>query len=167
MHLMQSGTTTTSAATPVPAERRPHWRPTLILLVFVGGMGGTLSRFWLDGVLPAPQGLPLPTLLINLSGSFLLGLLLEALLRAGPDRGKRRMVRLLAGTGFLGGFTTYSTFTVEAMGLGIDGDYWLAAGYVAASLLGGILLSVAGIGLAAALTRRRANRGSAAGRASR
>ncbi|MBG6181342.1 fluoride efflux transporter FluC [Arthrobacter sp. CAN_A1] len=164
---MRPGITTTSAAAPVPAERRPHWRPTLILLVFLGGMGGTLSRFWLDGELPAPQGWPLPTLLINLCGSFLLGLLLEAHLRSGPDRGKRRMVRLLAGTGFLGGFTTYSTFAVEAIGLGIDGDYWLAASYVTASLLGGILLSVAGIGLAAALTRRRASRGPAAGRASR
>lgn len=142
-----------------PAERRPHWSPTLILLVFVGGMGGTLSRFWLDGILPTPLGLPLPTLLINLSGSFLLGLLLEALLRTGPDRGRSRMVRLLAGTGFLGGFTTYSAFAVEAIGLGTEGDYWLAAGYVAVSLLGGILLSCAGIGLAAALTRRRVPHG--------
>ncbi|MHA7274966.1 fluoride efflux transporter FluC [Arthrobacter sp. Hz1] len=130
-------------------------------------MGGTLSRFWLEGLLPAPQGWPLPTLLINLSGSFLLGLLLESLLRTGPDQGKRRMVRLLAGTGFLGGFTTYSTFAIETIGLGTEGDYWPAAGYVAASLLGGILLSFAGIGLAAALTRRRANRGSTTGKAGR
>ncbi|MHA7153595.1 fluoride efflux transporter FluC [Arthrobacter sp. TMN-50] len=149
--------------TPTPTERKPHLRPTLIVLVFVGGMGGTLSRFWLDEFLPAPQGWPLPTLLINLSGSFLLGLLLEALLRTGPDRGRRRMVRLLGGTGFLGGFTTYSTFAAEAIGLGTEGIYWSAAGYVVTSLVGGILLSFAGIALAATLTRRRSSQGYTAG----
>lgn len=141
---------------PMPAERHPHWRPGLILLVFLGGMAGTLCRYWLEGIVPRPLGLPVPTLAINLVGAFLLGLLLEALLRAGPDRGKRRSIRLLLGTGALGGFTTYSTFAVEAIGLGMDGDPGWAALYVAISLIGGVLLSFAGIALASALHRRRA-----------
>jgi fluoride exporter len=52
--------------------------------------------------------LPLATLLINLAGAFLLGVLLERLGRARGEPQRRRLVRLLAGTGFLGGFTTYS-----------------------------------------------------------
>ncbi|WP_275450774.1 CrcB family protein [Arthrobacter sp. H20] len=130
-----------------------------MLLVFIGGMAGTLCRYWLDGIIPTPRGLPLPTLAINLFGSFLLGLLLEALLRTGEDRGKRLMVRVLAGTGFLGGFTTYSAFAIEAIELGANGDYSIAAGYVGLSLVGGILMSFAGIGVGAAMTRSRHDRG--------
>ncbi|NOJ58596.1 fluoride efflux transporter CrcB [Arthrobacter sp. 260] len=155
---MASHPTVSSATTPTPAERRPHWRPGLILLVFVGGMAGTLCRYWLEGVVPRPLGLPVPTLAINLLGAFLLGLLLEALLRAGPDQGKLRSARLLLGTGLLGGFTTYSTFAVEAVALGIDGDAGWAALYVVISLIGGVLLSFAGIALASALHRRGAGR---------
>ncbi|MBP2216094.1 CrcB family protein [Arthrobacter sp. CAN_C5] len=155
---MHSRPTVSSVTTPAPLERHPHWRPALLLLVFLGGMAGTLCRYWLEGVVPRPLGLPLPTLAINLVGAFLLGLLLEALLRTGPDRGKRRSARLLLGTGLLGGFTTYSTFAIEAVGLGIDGDLGWAALYVGISVMGGILLSFAGIAAASALHRRRASR---------
>lgn len=155
---MASRPTVSSAATPAPSERHPHWQPALILLVFLGGMAGTLCRYLLEGVVPRPLGLPVPTLAINLAGAFLLGLLLEALLRAGPDGGKRRSARLLLGTGALGGFTTYSTFALEALGLGIDGDLGWAALYVGISLIGGVLLSFAGIAVASALHRRGAGR---------
>lgn len=138
-----------------PLERRPYRRLTLIAVVFAGGTVGTLCRAWLNGVVPSPQDLPLPTLAINLTGSFLLGLLLEVLLRTGPDRGGHRVVRLLLGTGFLGGFTTYSAFALEAIALAAAGASGFAAAYVAISLLGGVLLSFAGIGVGAAVTRRR------------
>ena len=139
----------------VPLARRPHWRLTFIALVFAGGTAGTLCRLLLNGVVPSPQDLPLPTLAINLGGSFLLGLLLEGLLRTGPDRGRRLKVRLLLGTGFLGGFTTYSAFALETLSLAADGAIGFAAAYVAVSLLGGVLLSFAGISAAAAVARAR------------
>lgn len=147
-----------------PADRPVHRRAVFIAVVFLGGMGGTLCRYWLNGAIPAPQELPLPTLLINLGGSFFLGVLLEALLRGGPDAGMIRLTRLLAGTGFLGGFTTYSAFAVEAVGLGAGGKIGLAAAYIALSVVGGILLSFAGIGVSAAIARwkrRRARAGAA------
>lgn len=150
---MASRPTASRAANPTPAGRHPHWRPGLILLVFLGGMAGTLCRYWLDGVVARPFGFPVPTLAINLSGAFLLGLLLEALLRTGPDRGRLRSARLLFGTGALGGFTTYSTFALEAVGLAIDGRPGWAALYVGISLIGGVLLSFAGIALASVLHR--------------
>lgn len=141
---------------PSASVRSAHWRPTLIALVFLGGMAGTLSRALLNGVLPAPLDLPLPTLIINLSGSFALGLLLESLLRTGADRGARLNLRVLLGTGFLGGFTTYSAFALETVELVTTGSYGFAAAYVMVSVLGGILFSFAGIGLATVLTRRKA-----------
>lgn len=142
----------------VVMDRPPHRRVTFIALVFAGGVAGTLCRVWLNGVVPSPQDLPLPTLAINLGGSFLLGLLLEGLLRTGPDRGGHLMVRLLLGTGFLGGFTTYSAFALEAIVLAADGASGFAAAYVAVSLLGGVLLSFAGIGVGAAVARGRQGR---------
>src|SRR5699024_11239433 len=52
--------------------------------------------------------LPVGTFLANISGAFLLGLLVESLSRRGADHGRRRDLRLLLGTGLLGGYTTYS-----------------------------------------------------------
>ncbi len=73
----------------------------------VGGFAGTLSRYGLTE-LGASQ--PVVTLLtVNTVGAFLLGLLLGSLSRPGP---RTRAYRLLLGTGFLGGFTTYSAFSL-------------------------------------------------------
>ena len=51
------------------------------------------------------------------AGAFLLGWLLEALSRGGPDEGRRRAIRLFVGTGIMGGYTTYSSFAVDTDGL--------------------------------------------------
>lgn len=92
-----------------------HWPH--LGLVLLGGMAGTAAREALSLALPGIGGLPTTILLINIVGAFLLGLLLESLLRSGPDDGARRTLRLLLGTGFCGGFTTYSAFAVDAIGL--------------------------------------------------
>ena len=146
---------TTTAARPGPAEEdtlgkarahRPvHLHPGLVLLVVAGGIAGALGRYGLSTVLPSPGGWPLPTLAINLAGAFLLGVLLEALARRGPDAGRLRMIRLLVGTGFLGAFTTYSSLALEANALLAAGRATDAWGYVAATLLGGAVATVAGI----------------------
>lgn len=141
-------------------HRPVHLHPGFVLVVITGGIFGALARFGLSAVLPAPGGWPLPTLIINLAGAFLLGVLLEALVRRGPDTGRLRVIRLLAGTGFMGAFTTYSTLALESNALLGSGRTTDALLYVAASLLGGAVATVAGIRVAAGhhtrmTTRRR------------
>ncbi|HEY8999697.1 MAG TPA: fluoride efflux transporter CrcB [Candidatus Saccharimonadales bacterium] len=132
-----------------------HFMPGLQLVVFVGGCLGTLTRYEIEKGLPTASGkIPYGTLLTNLSGAFVLGLLLESLARHGEDRGKRQLVRLGFGTGFMGAYTTYSTFAVEA-GTLLRGDHISAATlYAALSVVGGLICSALGIQLAAAYHRK-------------
>jgi CrcB protein len=133
-----------------PRAHRPvHLHPGFVLVVIAGGTIGALARYGLSTVLPSPGGFPLPTLAINLAGALLLGVLLEALVRRGPDAGRLRMIRLLAGTGFMGAFTTYSTLALETNTLLGAGRTTDALVYVAATLIGGALATVAGIRAAA------------------
>lgn len=138
--------------------RRPslplHLHPRYVLVVVLGGVPGALARYGLGLALPAPSGWPLPTLVINLAGAFVLGLLLEALARSGPDRGGRRVLRLLVGTGFIGAFTTYSTFAAESARLLATGRAVDSLAYLAASLVGGTLASGLGIWLGSARRAR-------------
>ncbi|MGJ3188920.1 fluoride efflux transporter FluC [Paenarthrobacter sp. FR1] len=129
-----------------------HWG--FIGLVAAGGVLGALARYGLGLVIPAPGAWPLPTLVINLSGALALGALLEALSRGGPDAGSRRVLRLALGTGFLGAYTTYSTLALDAVHLFIAGAATAAAGYLAASLLGGAAATTVGIWLGAWHHRR-------------
>lgn len=119
-----------------------YLQPRLLALVFVGGGLGALLRWSIAEGTSNPY---LPIAMINLSGSLLLGLLLGALAALGPDDGPRRQVRLLLGTGFLGGFTTYSTFSGHAVliTLAQDTPLWLL--YSFGSVFGG--LALAGVGL--------------------
>ncbi len=108
-------------------------------------MFGTAAREGLVLTFPGIGGLPTTILMINIAGAFLLGLLLESLLRAGNDDGARRTLRLMLGTGFCGGFTTYSAFAVDAM--------WLFGGHgPAAGPTTGILLIAATVLIGAAAT---------------
>jgi CrcB protein len=93
-------------------------------------------------------------LLVNLVGALVLGVLLEALSRQGPDTGWRRRTRLLVGTGFCGGLTTYSTLAVEADLLIRSHRDGLAAGYVVVSVVAGLAVAAVGIALSARLHRR-------------
>ena len=116
------------------------------VLVFVGGAVGTAARYGCAQVWPTESGSwPTGTFVVNLIGSFVLGVLLEGLVRAGPDVGARQRTRLLLGTGFCGGFTTYSTLAVEANLLVRDHHLALALGYVAASVVAGVRERVAAL----------------------
>lgn len=138
---------------PAPARFAHPFSPGVLALVFAGGVLGALSRWALGTAIPAPDGWPLATLLINLSGALVLGGLLESLARRGPDVGRRRLVRLTAGTGFLGAFTTYSTLAVEASRLLTAGRAADSAWYLALSLLGGAAATLLGVAGAAWLHR--------------
>ena len=146
---------------PSHARAAHPFSPGLLALVFVGGVAGTLARWGLGDVLPAPGGWPLPTLLVNLAGALALGALLESLARRGPDAGTRRLVRLGLGTGFLGAFTTYSTLALDGVRLLLAGRALEGACYVAATVLGGAAATIAG-GAGAAWLHRGDRRGRAA-----
>ena len=146
----------TIAYKPGPSRRhRPlHIRPLPLALVVCGGAVGAASRDAVSQAIPTAQGaFPVATLAINLTGAFILGLLLEILVRSGDDLGWRRKVRLLGGTGFCGAFTTYSTFAVETVQLARHSAAPTALAYLAASVAGGLLAAAAGIAVGAARYR--------------
>lgn len=138
--------------------RPVHMRMAYIGLVLAGGTLGTLARYLLESTLPAPGGWPLPTFLVNICGAFLLGVVLEAVLRRGPDAGRLRLIRLGAGTGFMGAFTTYSTFALESVQLQHTANYLGAITYVLLSLFVGVAASAAGIWAASSHHARRSTR---------
>jgi fluoride exporter len=105
--------------------------------VAVLGALGALARFRVDSAVSArfPSDFPVGTLVVNLTGAFALGVLLGAAI---PHR-----AALVLGTGFMGGYTTFSTWMVESERLGENGDV--------AGLLRNLWLSMLlGFGLAAA-----------------
>ncbi|TFD86050.1 CrcB family protein [Cryobacterium serini] len=152
------------------ATNRPravHLRWRYLGLVFLGGTAGTALRQALGLLLPpvdlaAGAHLPLTTLGINVLGALLLGLLLEALVRPGPDAGGRRSARLLLGTGLLGGFTTYSALATDSALLLHGGAIGAAIGYALGTVLLGGLATWLGIVLGAALHRRAVGGGASA-----
>lgn len=134
--------------------RRPRRRWTL-LLIGIGGAAGTLLRFGIEAAVPVgANGWPSATFVINITGALVLAAFLELLVLTGPDSGWRRRLRLTVGTGMLGGFTTYSSFMVEAALLGGAGQYLIAFGYAALSVVLGFTASWIGISVVNALHRR-------------
>lgn len=134
----------------------PHFQLSLILYVFIGGCFGTIARYLFIENLPAlANGWSLATISVNLLGAFTLGLLLEGLSRIGEDKGLLRTIRLFMGTGFIGAFTTYSTFAADIHSLFMTGSTVTALGYAASTLIGGLILCAIGIWVAAAHHKRR------------
>ena len=118
----------------------------LLGLVFVGGVCGTWVRAELSNRFPvAADAWPWTTFWINVSGAFVLGVLLGLLARLGDDSGWRRRVRLGLGTGVLGGYTTYSTLAVEVVERQRDSLILLSTGYALASLVCGVLAAAIGL----------------------
>jgi fluoride exporter len=105
------------------------------LLVALGGAIGSVSRYsilLLLGIRP----FPLATLLINILGSFVIGLVIAMSLKSEPFANNWRP---FLATGLCGGFTTFSAFSLENLQLLQTGKYFLCAFYIFASLLFGIL----------------------------
>lgn len=118
-----------------------------ILYIALGGIAGTLSRYGLEGWIQSrtTSGFPLGTLIVNVTGSLLLGFILRLATGATlitPD------LRAGLTIGFCGAFTTMSTFSYESVTLLHGGDYLRAAGYMTATIVGCVVAVVAGTALA-------------------
>lgn len=129
-------------------SRPPHHDPRLIAVVALGGTVGTTARWALTSAVgTTARGFPTATLVENVLGSFLLGALLEGLLRRGAESPRGRVLRLGLGTGVLGGFTTFSSLAIELQRLLAADEVALAFAYAVLSLVLGILACIAGIAL--------------------
>lgn len=123
------------------------------LLVFIGaGIGGALRHGVNVGCARmCGTAFPWGTLTVNVVGSFIMGVL-TAWLAFKAGEGWSQPLRLFLTTGILGGFTTFSAFSLDAVMLWERGQAGLAAAYVGASVLLSIVGLVAGLGLIRALT---------------
>ena len=116
------------------------------LAVAVAGALGAMSRYGL-GVLVGPRAFPWTTLAVNVTGSFVLAFVL-----AGPVAERLSSTATIALTvGFLGAYTTFSTFGYETVTLARDDRLPAAAAYVIASLVVGLAAAAAGYALGRAL----------------
>lgn len=113
-----------------------------ILLLFAGGGTGTVFRYslsaWSSRIWATP--FPIGTLAVNLTGCLIIGLLAGWHEKAVFED----ELRLLIFTGVLGGFTTFSSFSIETVQLLKNGNTGQAIAYVLVSTAGGILLSAIG-----------------------
>ncbi|MCD0502794.1 fluoride efflux transporter CrcB [Bordetella petrii] len=121
--------------------------PLNFLAVGLGAALGACAR-WLLGVWFNTAAWPWGTLIVNLAGGYLIGVALAVLL-AHPEW--PQWVRLALVTGFLGGLTTFSTFSAETVGMLERGAYAGALGYAGASLLGSLGLTALGLASVQAL----------------
>ncbi|MCI1223037.1 MAG: CrcB family protein [Bifidobacterium subtile] len=126
-----------------------------VAAVFAGGSVGSLIRISLSKLQAPDASWPWMTLLINLTGSFILGCLLEYLATTGEDIGARRIWRLGLGTGVIGGYTTYSTFILETDTRITGHAVALALGYLVISVVAGLFCAGLGISAGERLGSRR------------
>ena len=113
---------------------------TKLLLVFIGGGLGATSRFLVTTALAGKLGnFPLGTLAANFFGSLLMGLVVGIL------AGRYESVRLFVAVGFLGGFTTFSSFSAETLALIQSGQIFSAAANVIVSVVAGLLACAVGL----------------------
>jgi len=120
------------------------------VLIAVGGAAGAMTRFALDGWVVERFGaaFPLGTMLINISGSFVLGLLFALAMERGVLTPEIRPPLII---GFLGAYTTFSTWMLQSWGL-IEQGAWISAGVnLVGSVILGLVAVVAGLALGRAI----------------
>ncbi|SOC52197.1 CrcB protein [Blastococcus aggregatus] len=123
------------------------------LAAALGGALGALGRWGIAEALPREAGgWPWATLLVNVTGCLVLGLLIALVFARAPGSA---WLRPFLGTGVLGGFTTFSAFAVETVQLTEAGRPGVAAGYVAVSVVAGVAASALGLLAGRALGRSR------------
>ncbi len=117
----------------------------------LGGVLGAVSRYAVSLALPTGSGrFPWATFLVNISGSALLGFILILVIEQFP---RGRLARPMIGSGFIGAYTTFSTFMVEAVELVRNGYLETAVTYFVATVLGGLLAVWIGMAIARVVLR--------------
>jgi CrcB protein len=117
------------------------------IMVMLGGATGSLTRYLVGTAIMTRVGgrFPAGTVFINITGSFLIGFIMTLLTeRLNPNPNWR----LLLVVGFLGGYTTFSSFEWETLGLVRDGSRWLGLLNVAGSVLVGYIAVWLGVAIA-------------------
>lgn len=123
----------------------------LILLIFVGGGLGSVCRYFLGAFIQSKAHLafPIGTLLVNVLGCIAIGVFAKFYLHSQTSH----YVRTMLVVGFCGGFTTFSTFSYETLGLINGGEWGRAGSYVLASVVACIIGTAFGFAIAPTLTR--------------
>ena len=116
-----------------------------VAAVLLAGALGAVVRFVVDGEVTARFGRPFPlgTLIVNVSGSFLLGILAGLVLFAG----RPAEWQAVAGTGFCGGYTTFSTASVQTVRLVQEGRHRAAAGNAVITVIASVVACAGGLAL--------------------
>jgi CrcB protein len=124
-------------------------------------MAGSAARAGLALAIPAVDGVPVAIAIVNVVGAFVLGCLYSALANREHDDAAAMQLRLLLGTGFCGGFTTYSALASDTVALAANGAVAASMLYALGTLLVGALATWGGIliGVRFGSTRERAGQG--------
>ena len=115
------------------------------LAIALGGAIGSMGRYWItvSMVRYPPHWLPLGTVSVNVLGSFIIGLVWAYL----QQRNESEIIRLFVAVGVLGGFTTFSTFSLETVYFLSESEWGKALANITMNLLGCLLATAVGIGL--------------------
>jgi fluoride exporter len=129
---------------------RERWM--LPLVIAMGGALGAPARYGVARLIPVGAGeFPWATFWTNVTGALVIGLFVSGVLERMP---RHRFVRPFLVVGFLGAFTTFSTFATETATLVKDGDVALAVAYTVASIAAGLTAAFVGLALGRAVTVR-------------
>jgi CrcB protein len=132
-------------------------RGQVVAVIAAGGAGGAAARYAVDVVLPTSTGgWPWATFVVNATGCLLIGALMVLVVDVWSVH---RLVRPFLGVGVLGGYTTFSTYAVDAQSLIVDGRVGVAAAYLAGTAVAALVAVQAGVVLTRAATRRHGGNG--------
>lgn len=120
----------------------------MLLWIGLGGAAGSILRYVFGALVQrsSHSGFPFGTLVVNIVGCFLIGVLAQHYMNAQANP----VIRAAMITGFCGGFTTFSAFSLETVGLLRGGEYGRAAAYVVLSVTFSILATISGMAAARA-----------------
>jgi fluoride exporter len=121
----------------------------ILFLIAVGGAVGSALRYLIGGAVQrsSASGFPVGTMFVNIAGCFLIGVFVRYLLNMQTSAELRAFLVV----GFCGGFTTFSTFSFETVGLIEGGEYARAATYILGSVVLCVLATFAGMAAVSAL----------------
>ena len=121
----------------------------ILVLIALGGAVGSLLRYLIGGTIQrsSASGFPIGTMFVNVAGCFLIGIFVRFLLNIQESAELRALLVI----GFCGGFTTFSTFSFETVGLIEGGEYARAATYVLGSAVLCIVATFAGMAAVSAI----------------